>query len=566
MLVAIACNAPLFNGIPGDMLEFVRHHSLGLNWATAVVAAMLFWLASKVRALFQADAAPVGRLRSVLLIAGLLLAGLALQFQVQRLRTAAWLHWEADWKVGPLPATGLEASGFRIINTYTGGYLNDAYAVHDVGWLLANYDEATRSFHIHPHNKPPGSVLLLRVVITAVEALPDSILRIGDRALEAFPGLNVAVAVLEDETVFTHPPDSALPADEVISRRLAYPIVVMLVNLLLVSASTLAAIPIFYLARELLGDAVQALWVAVAWLCHPGLLVMGPTFDQLYPLLSSVLLLAAVWSRRVPYRLGPLLVGLLLALGLWFTPLFTILIPVCAVLAVWPRNEDYTITTARLIPRCVLAMLAIVATAAVPLLLLKLFTGFDYVANFLAVSGTAGKGINLSNLAAQWHGLFNRTTRFHKPYIGAIFFNQYELALSCGLAAFTLGVVQTFGALKRVSCGLIAFALAVLQTIGAFKRVFAPWSEVFTRWARINRLDLFLLGTVGALLFLTVSGLMDYEACRLGLPLMPAVLIAAIGYLDKAFPNAKGRHVMLMTLGVLQLLWVMVIREFMILT
>lgn len=251
-LVAIALNVPPFNGVSGDMLEFVRHYHFDRNWATVLIAVLLFWLAAKGKALLREERTPLRRRRLVVLVGGLLLTGLALQLQAQRLRSAAWLHWESPWAVGQLPMDGLEASAFRIADDWTGGYLNDAYAVHDVGWLLANYADATSRFHIHPHNKPPGGVLLMHSVLTAAEALPVSILRRSHRTLSAFPGLMSAVEVLESESGVRLPSGSRLSVERAISRDLAYPLVLVLVNLLLAVASTLAAVPLFLLAKELL--------------------------------------------------------------------------------------------------------------------------------------------------------------------------------------------------------------------------------------------------------------------------------------------------------------------------
>jgi hypothetical protein len=53
VLVAIAGNVLPFNGVTGDMLEFVRHHTFERNWVT-VLLALLFWLAARTSALLRA--------------------------------------------------------------------------------------------------------------------------------------------------------------------------------------------------------------------------------------------------------------------------------------------------------------------------------------------------------------------------------------------------------------------------------------------------------------------------------------------------------------------------------
>jgi hypothetical protein len=431
------------------------------------------------------------------------------------------------------------------VDNWEGGYLNDAYSVGDVGWLLKNYETvlknyqtATQSFHIHPHNKPPGGVLLMHAVISAVEALPDSFLRFSHRTLSNFSGLTSSVQVLQRESEIRIPADSRLSAEEETSRRLAYPLVVVLVVLLLTVASTLTTIPLFFLARELLGNAEQALWISILWLCLPGPLLLSPTFDQLYPVLFTSLLLAAVWTRWLPCHLGPILVGLLVALGLMFTPLFVTAIPVCAVLIVWPLGEGAAGQWRALMGQCALAMLEIVVGAAAAFYLLKLFTGFDYIANFFQIYRTAGHGIQLKDPIDQWDMMWSRSNRWNRPYLGAIVFNQYEFILALGLVPFTCALYQALGAGRRV----------------------------LGQWRRIARIDLFVLGTTGALLFMSVSGRMNHEVLRLGLPLFPAVLIATVCFLRAAVPDPSSCRAVLIALGIVQVVWVMVVREFMVIS
>jgi hypothetical protein len=47
--------------------------------------------------------------------------------------------------------------------------------------------------------------------------------------------------------------------------------------------------------------------------------------------------------------------------------------------------------------------------------------------------------------------------------------------------------------------------------------------------------------------------------------LFPAVLIATVCFLRTAVPDARSCRAVLMALGTVQLMWVMVVREFMIL-
>jgi hypothetical protein len=541
VLAAIACNAPPFNGTPSDMLEFVRHHTLGRNWATVLVAMLLFWLAAKASALLRGDPGSATHGRSVAIIVGLVLTGLVLQLQVQRLRTAGWLHWESEWTVGQLPATGLGASAFLIVDDWYGGYLNEGYSVGDASWLLENYNYETtlrRSFHTHLHNKPPGGVLLMHALISTVEALPDSFLRFSHRALENFSGLKTAVQVLQRESGIRFPAYSRLSVEQETSRQLAYPLVVVLVVVLLTVALTFTAIPLFFLARELLGNEEQALWVSIFWFCLPGPLLLSPTWDQLYPILSTSILLTAVWSRWLPSHLGPIFVGMLLALSLMFTPLFVSIIPVCAVLVVWPPGENAAGQWRTLATRCGLAMLGIVGSATGALYLLKLVTGFNYISNLHEIYGTAGFGIHLEHPLDQWQTMWSRSDRWSRPYLGAIVFNQYEFVLALGLVPFTCALYQTLGAGRRV----------------------------LGQWKRIARIDLFVLGTTGALLFVSVSGRMDFEVCRLGLPLFPSVLIATVCFLRTAVPDPRSCRLVLMALGIVQVVWVMVVREFMILS
>jgi hypothetical protein len=462
----------------------------------------------------------------------MLLTGLMLQIQVQSLRTAGWLHWESPWTVGQLPATGLGASAFTIVDNWEGGYLNDGYAVDDARWLLQNYQTALRSFHEHPISKPPGGILLMHAMISAVEALPHSFLEFSFSALTNVSGLKTAVEVLQSESEIS---SNKLTPEQQTVRRLAYPLVIVLVAALLTLASTLAAVPLFFLAKELLGNAEAAVAVVMLWLCLPGPLLLAPTWDQLYPILFTTILLLAMRSRWLPFHLGRIFVGLLLALCLMLTPLFVIIIPVCAVLTIWPRVFSLAGQWRIVVADGAVVLLEIVATVAAAFYLLKLFTGFDYTAS--TIYATAGAGFQLKHPVDQWHLMWSRDFRWNRPYYGEVIFNQYEFALALGLIPFTCAVAQAFGAMRRV----------------------------LGQWRNIARIDLFVLGTTGALLFVSVSGRLNFEAARLGLPLFPAVLIATICYLQTAVPDSR-RHIILPALGIVQIIWVMVVREFMVIS
>ncbi len=543
-LAAIAFNARFFDGIASDLVKFVRHYSFPMNWATLALGAAIFWTARRAAALLKDGTGTEGARRGFALAFSLLLVlGFALEIQVQRLRTAGWLHWESEWKVGRLPVTGIEASAFRLVDSWSGGYLNNGYSFPSASWLLENHHDCMDSLHIHPHNKPPGGIIFMHSIISAVESLPASILQSGHNALlRLFPELIVPAKMLTRDPRIEIPQAASvepLTGEQQRKRFSAYPLVMMLVVLAFSIVSVAAAIPLFFLARELLASAEQALWVAVGWLLLPGLLVLAPVFDQLYPLFSMVLLLTAVSARRLPWGLGPFLTGLWLAVCFFFSPIFFILIPLCPFLFVFPAQNQLDLRgLGKLVPSLLSTSLVFALGASLPYLVLYHLYGFDLVQVITKIHPHTAQGrtFDLSNLAWQWRNVVEQGERWAKPYLGALVFNYYELILSCGLPVFFLGVLECFSSVKRVVGG-----------------------------RKISRIDFYVIGTVGALLVMCVSGILDYEACRICLPLIPSFLIGAVRFLRRNIVASGQRARVLTALAVLQFLWILTLREFMIL-
>ena len=543
-LAAIAFNVRFFDGIASDLVKFVRHYSFLMNWTTVALGAAIFWTAHRAAALLKAGKGTEGaRRRFALAFSLLLVLGFALEIQVQRLRTAGWLHWESEWKADRLPVTGIEASAFRLVDSWSGGYLNNGYSFPSASWMLENHFDCMESFHIHPHNKPPGGIIFMHSIISAVESLPASFLQSAHNALlRVFPELIVPVKVLTRDPRVAIPQAASvepLTDEEQRKRFSAYPLVMMLVVVVFSIVSTAAAIPLFFLARELLASAEQALWVAVGWILLPGLLVLAPVFDQIYPLFSMVLLLTAVSARRLPWGLGPFLTGLCLAVCFFFSPIFFILIPLCPFLFVFPAQNQLDLRgLGKLVPSLLATSLIFVLGACLPYLVLYGLYGFDLVSVITKIHPHTAQGrtFDLSNLAWQWRNVVGQGERWAKPYLGALVFNYYELILSCGLPVFFLGVLECFSSVRRV---------------------------VVAR--KISRIDLYVIGTIGALLFMCVSGILDYEACRICLPLIPAFLIGAVRFLRRSIVDPGRRARTVMALAALQFLWILTLREFMIL-
>ena len=543
-LAAIAFNVRFFDGIASDLVKFVRHYSFGMNGATLAIGAAIFWTARRAAALLKAGKGTDGAKRGFALVFTLLLVlGFALEIQVQRLRTAGWLHWESEWKAGRLPVTGIEASAFRLVDSWSGGYLNNGYSFPSASWMLENHYDCMESLHIHPHNKPPGGIIFMHSIISAAESLPASFLQSWHNALlRLFPELIVPVKVLTRDPRVEIPQAASvepLTAGQQRKRFSGYPLVMMLVVLVFSIVSTTAAIPLFFLARELLASAEQALWVTVGWILLPGLLVLAPVFDQLYPFFSMVLLLTAVSSRRLPWGLGPFLTGLWLAVCFFFSPIFFILIPLCPFLFVFPaRNQLDLRGLGRLVPSLLATGLIFALGASLPYLILYHLYGFDLVQVITKIHPHTAQGrtFDLSNLAWQWRNVVGQGERWAKPYLGALVFNYYELILSCGMPVFFLGVFECFSSVKRVVAG-----------------------------RKISRIDFYIIGTVGALLVMCVSGILDYEACRICLPLIPAFLIGAVRFLRRNIVDPDRRARVITALAVLQFLWILTLREFMIL-
>lgn len=542
ILIAIILNVPLFDGVPGDMLSFVRHNSFLMNWSTIIIGALLFLIAIYIYKLIdRKDKTQLYRRKFIFSFILLLLTGLSLQFQIQRVRTAGWLHWESQWKTGQMPVKGIAASGFRIVDNWWGGYLNDAYTIKNTSWLLKEYTSIINNFHIHPHNKPPGGVLLMRFLIVSLESLPFPLLKdSSDLLIKWFPDLKTSRYIL----AFEHKKYKEkykwypkLTNDQIKKRYIAYPIVIMSVVFIFSFLSVLTTIPLYLFTKKFLGSSKQALCVSFSWLCLPGLLILSPVIDQIYPLFAMTLLLLALLFQIKKSYIYYFFIIFGFAFSLLFTPLFILLIPVCSLLMANFNSvyRDFS-TLFKLILRTIVISFVLLIGIIILFFTIYSFTHFNYMALFQKIYKTAGTGIDLTNLKFQFYTILRPIRiRFARPYLGALIFNQYELILSCGFIPYFLAIYQLFCETPKA------------------------WFHF-----KVDIFSLFTFTTIGVMFFLCISGRLHHEACRICLPFLPIVLIISIHYLFSKFENNYFLNHILISLGTLQLIWTMVIREFMI--
>ena len=254
-----------------------------------------------------------------------------------------------------------------------------------------------------------------------------------------------------------------------------------LVGGLLIAALATLVVPATYaLIRNFSGDAPAGLCAAGFVALCPSLVLFLPQFDQVYPALACVILIA--WGKalqRGGYQWS-IAYGAALALGLFLSYIFLILGVFLAVLSLLHIAERGRRGTSRVVVQSLIA----ITTIFLLYLILASLTGFDPVATFRTAS------------ALQESDLVHLSRPFprHVPY------DLLDFALGSGWISFLL------------------VAMYLLREGGRVVRIFGQSPE-----HRFVFLALLQILTVAC------AALLPGESARLWLPMLP-LLMAPIGF------------------------------------
>lgn len=256
-----------------------------------------------------------------------------------------------------------------------------------------------------------------------------------------------------------------------------------------------AGVPAVYAFAGLwTSDPLDRLHAAALYSLLPGLLLICPEFDQVYPIfmmgIAGAWVLSMDGHRRAAPALGAVLcVAYLFAYNLLTTGAFLAL---HAGALLW-RRPDRRATLKRILVTSAVAL----GVWAGLLLLLHLTTGYRPVASFASALDTQARVAGL-------HG---------RPWLACVFFDPYDFALGAGIMAVPLALIfaartlRSAGPLTRAEgLSLLGFAtIAVVDVSGLLRAETArvwlflqpflviPAALVLTRWRTSDRAVFFAL-------------------------------------------------------------------------
>lgn len=262
--------------------------------------------------------------------------------------------------------------------------------------------------------------------------------------------------------------------------------------LLVLAAAGVPAVHAF--ARLWTSDPIDRLYAAALYSLLPGLLLISPEFDQVYPLFSMGIVGAWVLSmdghRRAAPALGAVLfVALLFAYNLLTIGAFLVL---HAGALLWRRPDRRG--TLKLILRTSAVAMGVWAGL---LLLFHLATEYRPVASFASALDTQAR-------LADSHG---------RPWLACVLFDPYDFALGAGIMAAPLALIfagrtlRSVGPLTRAEgLSLLGFAtIAVVDVSGLLRAetarvwlflqpfIVIPAALVLARWRTSDRAAFFAL-------------------------------------------------------------------------
>ena len=362
----------------------------------------------------------------------------------------------------------------RTVSPTIGGYFNVGVNVEEVGSFLRDYPQLMPDMPPHPKRQPPGLPLLF----------------IGAReVLERLPGLADYLArwVRSDQC-------TNLELMRLGNPQLAAAWLQMAVPPL---AAGLWVWPMWWLGGLFCGH--RATWWALMWVpLLPALIVFSPTWNQLYPLLTT-LALATFWLGLTRISLGwALLAGLLVSLSTFLSFANLIVLGPLGVLLIGYLYARHT--TRGLDLKGILLVLAAFGLGAASCWLI-----------YLACSGVSV--LDIWRVASRFHfGL-----------------NHPSLA---GLARHPADFFSFGG---WVLAGLALMAVVGLPSAGRWRLPAAGAAHALLVWS------LWL-----SLLALTISGMAQGETSRVWMPYLPLLVLVAAAALD-SLPGARTVHFALVT-------------------
>jgi len=345
-------------------------------------------------------------------------------------------------------------------------YLDDFDIYIDRPWTDFGYTSNTR-LNVHP----PGNTLLLYGIQHLMSALPG---------LRDFT-LKTAV-FLSREVAESYPPEEFASMSAAQATRLA---AVFLSTFILQFLAALVFLPAFFLARRLV-DNRRALLAALLAATLPSLFLFEPGPDQLYPLIAVLLWLFAYLAFARGSAVWAFFAGLALFAGLFFSLVFLVVAAVAAAVVAffvlklqslskyWRDNWKH------------LAWIGLwgLVGLAVPAVLLYLLSGYDTVRVLV--------------VCAKNHAAFYSHEAFPRTYWKWLLINPPELLIFSGAAV----------------SGVFLYSLG--------RRAFDR-SRSFR-----EKLSPYLCGLLAMMAIVWISGKTSGEAARLWMPLMPALVLAAL--------------------------------------
>lgn len=376
-------------------------------------------------------------------------------------------------------------------NPASNSYYTTALANPSPTQLLQHYDEKMPHFEAHSQTQSAGPIVLFSMMHNVYAKFPLT-QDIAETLLALSPGVSSETAARQASVASKI---LLTPMDVSIS---------LLIALSLICLGGLTVVPIYFLAKWLYGVRT-ALVAAGAWIILPSFHSFTVSVDQMYPFAAGLILCGTYrgvrgLSATPPGKSALLLLagsGCLDGVGLFFNVGLLTLLPLCFLFAL--------LLSPGLAPKKLAAgALSFILGVVAPLLLLKIFYDFNWIAVF--------KKSNELNYAL--HYVDSRS------YFGSLGGNLWDFFAFAGVPVAGYFFYRTW-----------------LRASDASKK----WTpgEI---WRTLGKAPL-LWAVVATLLMLDLSGKTRGEVARMWMLLYPAVLIESGFEIKKAVERARTTFV-----------------------